>query len=373
MRRFLVGFLRERYRVVAFADGAQAVEGAHRFQPNLIIMDMMMPSLNGIQACRLIRRDSDICECRIMLLTARGDDETKLSALQSGADDFLTKPFSSEEVLSRAHNLLENVALQRSLRNRNQELEETITRLHQAEAYLVQSEKMNGLGSLAAGLLHEINNPLNYAQAAIHLARENLETGDPTINDMLKDAHEGMTRISDVISSLRTFAYPETANYSQPFIFAEAVQLALRFTAFKCKELAVQCKIPPDLKVCGSVNQMSMLLVNLITNANRAVRANTNSPGDISITAEERSDSARIEVRDTGIGMDEVHMRQAFDPFYTTCEPGQGMGLGLAICHTSIRNHRGRIGINSQLGAGTTVWFELPIPAAIAAMEPVHG
>ena len=193
--------------------------------------------------------------------------------MQGGADDFLTKPFSSEEVLSRAHNLLENAALQRNLRERNRELEEAMARLRQTEAQLVQSEKMNALGSLAAGLLHEINNPLNYAQMALHLARENAPPGDASLAEMLKDAEDGMVRIGSVISSLRTFAYPESADLAQPFAVAEAVDLAVRFTALQCLGLSVQRRIEPGLLACGSVNQLSMVLVNLLANASRAVNA----------------------------------------------------------------------------------------------------
>lgn len=369
MRRFLAGLLRRRYRVLLADDGERAVALAHEHRPPLIILDLMMPRLDGMSACRRIRSDNQICECRIILLTARADDETKFGALQGGADDFLTKPFSSEEVLSRAHNLLENAALQRSLRERNHELETAMARLRQAEAQLVQSEKMNALGSLAAGLLHEINNPLNYTQVAIHMARENVPDDQELLADMLKDAGDGITRIGNVISSLRTFAYPDRTDLAQPFAIDEAVDLALRFTAFQCLGRVVKRQTEPGLLACGSVNQISMVLVNLVSNASRAIE----KTGEIAIVTASRSGCARIEVKDTGIGMDEERVRRAFDPFFTTCEPGQGMGLGLAICHTIVRNHSGNIGIESRPGAGTTVWIELPTPAAIAASEPAHG
>ena len=369
MRRFLASLLRSRYRVMLASDSARAVALAQAHRPSLVLLDMMMPPFDGMEACRRIRSDSHACECRIILLTARADDETRLGALQGGADDFLTKPFSSEEVLSRAHNLLENAALQRSLRERNRDLEQALTRLRSAEAQLVQSEKMNAIGNLAAGLLHEINNPLNYAQMAVHIARENVPTGDTVLTEMLKDASEGMTRIGSVISSLRSFAYPDHADLKQSFLVNEAVDLALRFTALQCEGVVVKRQTEPGLHACGSVNQMSMVLVNLVTNASRALR----EAGEISIIAEQRAGCARIEVKDNGIGMDEEHARRAFDPFYTTSEPGQGMGLGLSICHTIVRNHRGSIGISSQPQAGTTVWIELPSSAAVAATESAHG
>ncbi len=369
MRRFLVKLLRERYRVVAVADGEQAVEAAHRLHPNLVILDMTMPKLDGIQACRAIRSDDQACDCRIVLLTARADDETKLGALQGGADDFLSKPFSCEEVLSRAHNLLENAALQRSLRDRNAELEAALVRVRETEIQLVQSEKMNAIGSLAAGLLHEINNPLNYAQVAVHLARENIPPDNTTLAEMLADAHDGMRRIGSVIGSLRSFAHPDHTDLAQPFSIDEAVDLALRFTSLKRQGLTVRRLTKPGLLACGSVNQVSMVLVNLVTNATRAIQ----DAGEIAIVSGLREGCARIEVKDTGVGMDTETARRAFEPFFTTSQPGQGMGLGLSICHTIVRNHRGNIGIDSVPGAGTTVWIELPSPAVEAATEHSHG
>lgn len=378
MRTFLATLLRRQYRVVLASNGTQAVQLAHDLQPSLIILDLMMPQIDGMEACRRIRADEQACEARIILLTARADDDTMLSALQGGADDFLTKPFSSEEVLARAHNLLENAALQRSLRARNREIEDTLARLRQAEAHLVQSEKMNALGSLASGLLHEINNPLNYAQVALHLAREQVRdrasSGDEILHEMLTDAHDGMTRIGSVIGSLRTFAYPDHGDLTQPFRIAEAVDLAKQFTAQQCQGMVVTNQVDPDLQACGSLNQISMVLVNLITNACRAIAATTDGrTGEITIAARLRDITAEILVTDNGIGMDAERIQRIFEPFYTTSEPGQGMGLGLAICHTIVRNHRGRVHIHSEPGHGTTFGIELPIPALTAVPETAHG
>jgi signal transduction histidine kinase len=373
MRRYLASLLLTRYRVILAADGEKAVALAKKFQPSLVMLDLMMPKLDGMEACRQIRIHESCCDARIVLLTARADDETKLEALQGGADDFMIKPFSSEEVISRVHNLLENSALQRHLRERNQALEEALIRLRMAEAQLIQAEKMNALGSLAAGLLHEINNPLNYAQVAVHLAREQITDGDGRIKEMLTDAAEGMQRIGSVISSLRTFAHPETDSLERPFMVGEAIDLALRFTSHQCAGITIARQGNPTRQACGSVNQISMVLVNLLSNGARAIRsAGAGREGLLVVEVEEREARVCLKVTDNGIGMDAERMRRVFDPFYTTSEPGQGMGLGLTICHTIVRNHQGRIGVDSQPGVGTTVWLELLTPTATSATEKSH-
>ncbi len=374
MRRYLVARLVEKYRVVQAVDGLQAVEVALAQRPDLVLLDLMLPGIDGIAVCRRLRTEPSLARTRIILLTARGDEETKITALDAGADDFLTKPFSTIEVRSRIATQLRAAELQRLAEERADELAAALARLREAESMLVQSEKMHALGSLAAGLLHEINNPLNYSQLAVTLAREKVRPGDDSLAEMLKDAHDGMTRIGSVICSLRTFAYPDTIDFSQSFPIVEAIDLALRFTSLQCNQVVVRRRIAPGLSVCGSVNQVSMVLVNLVANASRAIQAvEDGRQGCIAVVAREEGDIVRIEVIDNGVGMDAERTRRAFDPFYTTSAPGKGMGLGLTICHTVVRNHRGRIGIDSRPGTGTTVWIELPTPAALAASEPSHG
>jgi signal transduction histidine kinase len=367
MRRFLVEILRERHRVIAVPDGARALEAARELRPALVLLDLMMPGLDGMQCCRALRADARTCDGRIVLLTARADDEVKLGALQGGADDFLTKPFNSQEVLSRVRNLLENAVLQRRLRARNDELEATLARLRQAEAQLVQSAKMNALGSLTSGLLHEINNPLNYALMAIRFAESRSGSGAEGLQEALRDARDGMTRIGDVISSLRTFAHPEAPGVCEPFPVAQAVELALRFTGHLCQGIVVEQRIA-QLRVSGSVNQISMLLVNLISNAASAIRsAGRDGAGRIRISAAAQGDRLSLAVEDDGIGMDQDQAARVFEPFFTTKPVGQGMGLGMAICHTIARNHQGEIQVASRRGVGTTITFAMPLGIATDA------
>lgn len=361
MRHFIVDILRQRHRVVAAADGDQAVELARKLQPDLAILDMMMPQLDGMQTCRALRADEALCDCRIILLTARADDETKLNALQGGADDFLIKPFNSQEVLSRVRNLLENTHLQRRLLARNRELEDVLARLGRAEAQLVQNAKMNALGSLTAGLLHEINNPLNFTQMAVRCARDRIPASDADVQDMLKDISDGMSRIGDIITGLRTFAYPESVSLDQVFPATQAIALARRFTTRQCEDIVIEDHAAP-LNLHGSVNHISMVLVNLLDNAAKAIRATKDGrTGRITITTEQHEDRCHLSIRDNGVGMDQQHIQRAFDPFFTTSQIGQGLGLGLSICHTIITNHQGEISIDSAPGIGTTITIVLPL------------
>lgn len=362
MRRFIVSILADEYRVAQAADGESGLAKARRERPDAILLDLMLPGIDGLEVCRRIRADRTLDDTRIILLTARADESSKITALERGADDFLTKPFSSLEVRTRVRNLLRTSTLQRSLRDRNAELESTIRELETTRAQLVQSEKMNALGSLAAGLLHEINNPLNYTLTALQVAQLNLREDDADLRDTLRDIDEGMKRIHDIVADLRAFAYPEQAGRFIAVDLADVVQTAMRFTAHARDGVSVAIDLPPEPIVTGSRSQLTQVLVNLIDNAIKAVESiRDEREPRVDITAERTRDRMRVRVRDNGVGMDVDRAGRAFDPFFTTRDVGQGMGLGLSICHTIITAHGGTIRLNSQKGAWTEVAFDLPL------------
>src|SRR5437667_4012052 len=158
MLRFLKSQLSPHYNVVEAVDGQQAIEKTAQFIPEIILLDMMMPEKDGLQACREIRERTSTQNIPIILLTARADEETKLASLSAGANDFLSKPFSTTELHVRVKNLIESHQLQRKLARQNQVLESTIDQLKETEVQLVQAEKLASLGRMSAGIIHEINN-----------------------------------------------------------------------------------------------------------------------------------------------------------------------------------------------------------------------
>jgi signal transduction histidine kinase len=162
MLRYLKSHLEEEFQVLEAVDGRQAIELAQQYEPEVLVCDMMMPEVDGLEVCRTLRQRPTTQHVPILLLTARADEETKLEALNAGASDFLTKPFSTVELRVRVRNLYESRRLQRELTWQNKKLEATLEQLKETETQLVQSEKLASLGRLSAGIIHEINNPLNY-------------------------------------------------------------------------------------------------------------------------------------------------------------------------------------------------------------------
>jgi signal transduction histidine kinase len=363
MRSYLTDILRSDYRVIQARDGREGLKLALEREPDLIVLDLMLPEMDGLEVCRRIRSDPKPRPSRIMLLTARADEQSKLTALENGANDFLTKPFSTVEVLTRLRNLLENARLERDLAVRNARLEQTLKDLEATQAQLIQSEKLNALGSLSAGLLHEINNPLNYSLTALQLLGSDPSIqGDELMREIVGDIQEGMDRIRTIVSDLRAFAYPTEAEKQGAFDLNEAVESALRFTAHELKGIEVIQELPAPAWVLGSKSHLTQVFINLLANAAKATGAMTDGRvGTIRIVGEERDGRLWVRVSDNGVGMDEQTLGRIFDPFFTTRDVGEGMGLGLSICHTIVSNHQGRLTATSRPGEGTELTFDLPV------------
>jgi signal transduction histidine kinase len=362
MRRFLVSTLSAEYRILQAANGNSGLAMIREHMPDLVLLDLMLPGMDGLDLCSAIKNDEALRKIKVILLTARVDEQSKISALERGADDFITKPFSILEVKTRLANLLKSGRLEEDLRERNIELQNTLIQLKETEANLVQSEKMNALGTLAAGLLHEINNPLNFTLTALQLALDQIGDSNPEIKEMLEDINLGMSRIRDIVSDLRSFTRRDMMIHRERFNLAEAIRSALNLVGHELKDIAVSINMPDDCPVLGSKTHLSHLLMNLLMNSARALRKKSiQSEPEIRISVEKNNDRIHIHVWDNGIGIKASELPKVFDPFFTTQDVGEGTGLGLSISHTIVKNHEGTIQICSKEGEWTEVSIDLPL------------
>ena len=258
----------------------------------------------------------------------------------------------------------EDFRLRHELDVNNHELASTLSKLKETEVQLVQSEKMNALGKLSAGLLHEVNNPLNFTFMALQVAQQ--EAGDnESLKDTLNDISQGMDRIKCVISDLRGFAYPSKLQHPEPFGIEEALVSALRLVAHELGDIPVDRPEPPPEKVFGVKSQVVHIFMNLIINSAHALKSkDLGRAPRIAVTWEMADERLKIGVRDNGTGVPAAILPRLFEPFFTTKDVGQGTGLGLSICHTIVKNHGGAISVASQEGQWTQVSFDLPLATA---------
>jgi signal transduction histidine kinase len=374
MRRYLVTMLRETYRVIEAEDGISALEKARAASPDLILLDIMLPGVSGLEVCRTLKERAETRAIKIIVLTARADEEAKIVALRNGADDFLIKPFSGIEVRSRIANFIRAAQLERDLQRTNVDLKNSLQQLRETEAALVQNARLSALGTMAAGLLHEIGNPLNFMGTALQLAaRDPTIQGDPDTADTVKDIQAGYDRIHLVVTDLRGFTAPQKPEHPRPFPIESAIDHALRFTAHVQKGINITRDISQNGVVFGSQSTISQVLVNLIANAVAAVRTvEEKRQPEIRISSWVEGKELFVSVRDNGTGIDPKIQSQIFDPFFSTKDVGEGMGLGLAVSHRIIANHGGSLSVKSSLGEWTEFRFNLPLSSEKEDQVP-HG
>ncbi len=367
MLRFLKSQLSNNFEILEAVDGQQAVDKAAQFLPDIILSDMMMPEKDGLQVCRELRDRTSTRSIPIVLLTARADEKTKLECLAAGASDFLPKPFSLTEIMVRLKNLVDSRLYQKELVVQKQQLENALEQIKETESLLVQNEKLASLGRLSAGLIHEINNPLNYARQGLHIIGRSTkslpEEERADFADTLKDVEDGVNRVIQIISDLRGF----TRNASQlnhAFDLKSMVDTGMRFFSHVWKDgIKREVDIPSGLEVRGDSNQFVQILINLIQNALDAMGTKeypAEESACLTLSAHTRGDKVVFTIKDNGPGIPQEIRDKIFDPFFTTKDVGQGMGLGLSICNRIIADHGGRIEVRSQSGLFTEFILELP-------------
>jgi len=372
MLKFLQSQLVSHYEVLEAQDGQEAIEKARQFLPDIILTDMMMPEKDGLQVCQELRANTSTETIPVVLLTARVDEDIKLAALNAGASDFLTKPFSLAEIHVRLKNLSDSYLYQRTLARQKKKLEATLDQLKDTETQLVQSEKMASLGKMSAGILHEINNPLNFAKTGAYTLREFVnqlpDQDREEYQDILNDVEEGITRVSQIVQDLRGFSHPDTEQMFDASL-EKVVYKSLRLVSNEVKHIELHQDVPKELTVHGNENQLVQVLVNLLQNASDSLGSKTFDESEdgptIRIRGVKKEDRIHLFVRDNGTGIDEAHMARIFDPFYTTKDVGEGMGLGLSICYKIMEHHQGTIKVRTEGGSFTEFDLDFPDPSSM--------
>ena len=255
------------------------------------------------------------------------------------------------------------IRLKEELASKNEELAEINRRLADIKGQMLQQEKMAAIGTLAAGLLHEVNNPVNFCLMAIEVAMEEPQAKEnPSLEECLVDAKQGMQRIQHIVSDLKTFAYrkPGAEVEGTPFLFEKALDSSIRLTAHELRGVKVTRDLPDDTLVLGDEAAVIGVLINLFSNAALAMRkAGTEAPA-IHTTIRWVENRLHVRVQDNGPGIATENLARVFEPFFTTRDVGQGLGLGLSISYAVIERHGGQLFAESEFGNWAAFSFDLP-------------
>ncbi|MEW5742099.1 MAG: ATP-binding protein [Myxococcota bacterium] len=243
------------------------------------------------------------------------------------------------------------------------------------EARLNHIDRLASLGTMSAGIAHELNNPLSYVLANARFVLERLGDGaDPDVREALGELQQGALRIAAIVGDLRTFSRSDTQLETQPTDVAQVVDAALRVTAKLVNaraHLTVQVDGVPQVEAFEP--RLVQVVVNLLINAAQAIPEGNEKTGHITVRAAADGDGVALEVIDDGVGMTPEVQQRVFDPFFTTRPVGFGSGLGLAVCHGLVTAMGGTLSVHSAPGQGSTfrVWLKRAQARSLATSTPV--
>jgi signal transduction histidine kinase len=395
------------YRVAIAKSGEAALQRLQSYQPDLILLDVMMPGIDGFETCQRLKADPVTRNIPVIFMTALSDSVDKVKGLSLGAVDYITKPIQHEEALARIRIHLQLRDAQKRLEQNTTELSHALEHLKQTQVHLVQSEKMSSLGQLVAGLAHEINNPINFIAGNLQPAQEYIQDL-MTFLELYRECHPqphfkiqawmdevdveylaedlprlfssmklGSDRIRELVLSLRNFSRLDEAT-SKPVDIHEGLESTLLI-------LQHRLKASPDhpgiqvLRKYGQLplidcypSQLNQVFMNILSNAIDALEERDqqrtpdqirSNPSTIRISTEVLPNQAiAIHITDNGSGIEERLCGRLFEPFFTTKPIGKGTGLGLSISYQIVvEKHGGKISCQSRPGQGATFVIEIPM------------
>lgn len=382
------------------SDPTQAIEQAIALAPTVILLDMVMPEMDGLMLLRWLRSHPATRDIPIVMLSSKEDANFKAEAFAEGANDYLIKLPDPVELIARiryhskAYNNLKaltNTTINAQLQA--QKLEQTLRQLQTTQVQLIQTEKMSGLGRMVAGLAHEINNPINFINGnfqhlnnyleslvdLISLYQEeypehtaalqakitdiNLEFVVEDIPKLLASMKLGTERISEIVTSLRNFSRLDQAGKKLVNIH-EGIESTLLLLKHRIRQEIQIIKEYGDLPLIECYPaELNQVFMNILGNAIDAVLEHHDCQvKEIAINTEILDGRiAVITITDNGIGISPDIQNKIFDPFFTTKPVNKGVGLGLSISYQIIKEHQGNIKVKSELNRGTVFVIEIPV------------
>ncbi len=393
------------YVVATASDGHEALENIEREAPDLLLLDVMMPKMSGFKVCKHLRRDPRFHNLPIIMLTAKGGLHDKIYGLNIGANDYLVKPFNTGELLTKVSVFLRIPALQRELATQNaalnmlnQELEgrveertreleqanvalqDSLDTLQMAQDQLIQAEKMEALGTLVAGVAHEINTPVGIGVTAASfleeqtlqlksdyegdvMTRSQLEYYLQTAGESARMILHNLQRAAEQIQSFKQVAVDHTHSEKRRFYLKSHLENLLMSLRPKLKTTrhVVTLHCPDEIEVISYPGALSQIFTNLIMNSLMHAFPDTER-GAMTIDVTAADTTLLIRFHDNGRGMSLDEHARIFDPFYTTKRGQGGSGLGLYIVYNLVtRRLNGAIHCDSAPNQGTTFVISLPL------------
>ncbi len=381
------------YQCFPAENAVEAMSCFNRERIDLALLDINMPGKSGVEL--LQEAKSSFPEAAFIMATAADDYSIASHCLDIGADDYIVKPFQMLRVLVSVRNTLEKKSLFLAYKTHQAELENNLVeqekKIKTSQATIVQQEKLATIGQLAAGVAHEINNPLGFITSNLSslqkygvkfngfftsleevlcsLSQEQLqqikglkkqfkiEVLLEDLPDLISEAQEGTTRIHKIVQGLKRFSRAED-DTPAPVDINDCLESAITIV---WNEIKYKSELERDFgdlpPILGYSQQLAQVFMNLLINASHAIQ----EKGLTQIKTRHERNNIVVTVTDNGCGISEANLTKIFDPFFTTKEAGKGTGLGMSIAAEIVEKHGGTIAVQSVVGEGTKFTVSLPV------------
>ncbi|MBI4748998.1 MAG: hybrid sensor histidine kinase/response regulator [Acidobacteria bacterium] len=378
----LAHLLRERgYQVRIATSGRRGIVAVRTSVPDLIMLDITMPEMNGYEVCEQLKSDELLRDIPVIFISALDDALDKVKAFEVGGVDYVTKPFQIEEVLARIENQLRISHLQKELRETNNQLERQRAQLLEANQKLKDVEQAKA--DFTAMLVHDLKSPLTVVKTMLDLLQFdeiiNQAIADQGLTDVMVASERNVDKILDLIQEILEFSRIESQNLSLDIepVSVEGILndcvITTSVTALQ-NHITVEADIQENLPLTlGDRVKLERVFSNLLSNAVKFTPTN----GKITIEARQinQSDSSSsspnliaVHINDTGEGIPAEEVPYVFEPYrQATKRKGRlGVGLGLAIVKRIVTAHKGQLCVESQLGIGSRFTVLLPVLSALS-------
>lgn len=347
------------YTAVVAQGGEEGVERAEFVRPDLILLDVMMPGVDGFEACRRLKTNPVTRDIPVIFMTALTDTTDKLTGFSVGAVDYVTKPLNGAEVLARIKTHLALYSLRRRLAEQNERLQQEIAAREETQAALLRSNAE--LEQLAYVASHDMQEPLRMVASYLQLVAQRYKGQlDADADEFIGFAVDGAKRMQALINDL--LAYSRVGTRARPFEPTDCnkvMQTALANLGVAIVESGAQITHDELPTVMGDSSQLVQLFQNLIGNA---IKFRGTEPMRVHVGAEADDGHWQFSVRDNGIGIAPEYHQRIFVMFQRLHGRTEypGTGIGLAICKKIVERHGGTVWVESQPGQGSTFKFTIP-------------
>lgn len=341
----------EKYKIAMAKEGVSGIKLAKKIQPDAILLDIMMPGMDGYEVCEKLKKDDNTKEIPVLFITAKNETEDIVEGFKKGGVDYITKPFNKEELLIRLKTHLDLKKAKELVKNQADELLE----LNKAK------------DKLFSVISHDLKNAIGSFKTAATMMSDQIELFDEKeiveVTGLLK---ESANTTYDLMENLLFWAKSHLSAIEPEFkniVLKEIVDSVIKIfkSNAKNKGISLTVDIPDDLLVFADAETVKIILRNLISNSLKF----TNKKGSISIYTKKEDKFITVSIKDTGVGIAKENIDKVFNDkkhfttFGTNSEKGSGIGMGL--CKTYTEANGGEISITSKVGEGTTVSFTLRV------------